>query len=109
MKSLKPGTRGGATPIVIPARPEWHCFQSLPRYADISHSAVAEKSASYRGSKSPGRRLLCGYSVCDGVEMERRGWPDHYSANKNASSLWNRGSGTLWVSSAQFPERSLTG
>jgi hypothetical protein len=33
--------------------------RSLPRYADMSHSAEAEKSHLCRGSKSPGRRLTC--------------------------------------------------
>lgn len=32
---------------------------NLPRCGDISHSAVAEKSHSCRGSKSPGPRLAC--------------------------------------------------
>jgi hypothetical protein len=43
----KPGASGTAS-------------RSVPRCGDISHSAVAEKSHSCRGSKSPGPRLTCG-------------------------------------------------
>jgi hypothetical protein len=49
--------------------------RSLPRYADMSHSAEAEKSHLCRGSKQiarPEADLRCG--ECDGVEMAQRGW-----------------------------------
>jgi hypothetical protein len=54
------------TPEGLPDKLYWRrvgasgtASRSLPRYADMSHSAEAEKSYLCRGSKSPGRRLTC--------------------------------------------------
>jgi hypothetical protein len=43
------------------------------------------------------------------LRWSNAGWATLYPPNKNAASVWNPGSGTLWGSSAQSPERSLMG
>jgi hypothetical protein len=52
--------------------------RSLPRHADISHCAIAEKLPLCRGNKSPGQSLTCG-AVC---AMDRK---------------WRCGGGTVQV------------
>jgi hypothetical protein len=74
MKSLEPGTRGGATPIVISARPEWHCFQKLAQVRGYVSLCQRRENALVLGQQiaRPEARLRC--SECDGLEMARRGW-----------------------------------
>jgi hypothetical protein len=75
------------------------------------HCSARRQECKGRGAGSMIARSDAGLrcSVCDGMKWRDGDGQAHYSPNKNAASLENRGSGTLWGSSAQFPERSLTG
>jgi hypothetical protein len=56
------------------ARGEWHCFRKLAQVRGYISLCQRQEIRSVRGQKisRPEAALRCG--VCDGLEMERRGW-----------------------------------
>ena len=56
------------------ARGEWHCFRKLAQVRGYISLCQGQEIRSVRGQKisRPEAALRCG--VCDGLEMERRGW-----------------------------------
>jgi hypothetical protein len=56
------------------ARGEWHCFKKLPQVRGYVSLCQRLEIAMVRGRQisRPEAALRCG--VCDGLEMERRGW-----------------------------------
>jgi hypothetical protein len=56
------------------ARGEWHCFKRLDQARGYVSLCQRQEIAMVRGQliSRPEARLRCG--LCDGLEMERRGW-----------------------------------
>ena len=56
------------------ARGEWHCFMKLGAIRGFVSLCQRQEIALVRGQKisRPEALLRCG--LCDGLEMERRGW-----------------------------------
>jgi hypothetical protein len=56
------------------ARGEWHCFKKLAQVRGFISLCQRQEISSVRGQKisRPEAALRCG--LCDGLEMERRGW-----------------------------------
>jgi hypothetical protein len=56
------------------ARGEWHCFKKLAQVRGFISLCERQEITSVRGQKisRPQAALRC--EVCDGLEMEQRGW-----------------------------------